>query len=228
MTWEEIDEVRADMSEANDNAIAEHLREREEERLSLYHTEVLCSARYASRLLIEVVRSEGLTFPGIVSGFTPPQSWPHGRRVEGWTKPAPLGLMFKTHGSLRSTRDASFERRICNGGTVLRPPSHPRGAFGVWIAGDTLDACIDLGQARLVLEGSRCRLRLPPGIPHTLAGAMPGRTIDRMLSHPLFDGKGFVVSRVSLPPDADYATLSFACDLERIDMFSGPARGLGA
>lgn len=209
---------RDELAEANDAAVADFLRRCEYDRTVLYQTHLRCSVRFASPILLSLAAAEGISPAEIVREMLPPPEWPRRSPMDwGSSKRRMIASTVKGYPG-GEFLDRTFARRLAYGGYVVRLPAHPAGRFGVWAAGDTLDACVDLGPTRLLVAGSEARLRLPSGVPETLALAMVGRSVDRLVSHPLFDGRGYVVRRLLQVPSEMTQILVFGCGLEAIDL----------
>lgn len=215
---------RAELAAEIEAAIDEFAERVEEERRSLYRTHLRCSVRFASPLLLDLLETEGVSAGDLVDTMQPPPGWPAGMGASQW-RPSSRGILARV---LKSTRPGlrAPDRRLADclayGGALVRAPSHPAGGFGVWTSADMMHAWIDLGGARLAIGGGEGHIALPQ-LPETLALGMPGRDLDRLLTHPLIDGRGYFVRRVRNDPDGA-PVLVFGCGVEPIDLVASGGR----
>ena len=202
----------------NELDVADFIERAEEERRSLYRDHLRCTVRYASPLLLDILRVEGVSAVGLVDVMEPPPGWPEATSTPPWGPSVRrvLPRVFKTHRLGQRSADQRLARCFGYGGAMLRPPSDPLGGFGVWTSADMMHAWIDLGQARLAIGGGEGHLSIP-NLPKTIALGMPGRDIDRLVTHPLLDRRGYVVRRVR--EGLNGATiLVFGCGVQPVDL----------
>ena len=211
------DALRADLS----MDIVDFLVRLDEERVALYRRLIACTVTRTSSLLLGFARAEGIDIADFLGMIMPPPDWPSAqasvprrRSNEVLLRDDHKGFMF---GGAR--RDRAFHRRMGTGGIVVRPPSDPRGRFGLRVAGTAVEACFDLGPLRLVVGAGTARMRLPPAMPETLLTSCVGRTIDRLVGHPLFDGRDMVIGRVDFAASpSGCAVVTFRDEVAAIDL----------
>jgi hypothetical protein len=62
---------------------------------------------------------------------------------------------------------------------------------------------------------------VPVGIPDTLLGACVGRTVDRIVSHPLFDGGDLLIQRLGYAsPTSASPVITFRDEVAELDLRS--------
>jgi hypothetical protein len=201
--------------------IHQFLLRTEEQRYALHQDFIRCVVRRTSPILVDFARAQGLDLGHCMELIQPPEHWPS--RLDTPTSPISRHALLrddrKGYSFSGSHQDDAFRSRFRRAGAVLRLPSHPDGRFGVRASGNALEACFDLGPVRLVLDGcGRGWMRLPPGIPETLLDACVGRTVDRVVSHPLFDDRDLLIRRVGYASMVSAApVITFRDDITDID-----------
>ena len=202
----------------NDDAIEAFVERTEAERRALYRAHLRCTVRFASPLLLDLLAAEELALDALVACMEPPPGWA-GQLGVLPVRPVIRRLLPRVHKAFRPgarSPDQRFARCLAHGGVVVRPPSHPAGGFGIWTSADMVHAWIDMGEARLAIGGGEAHLWLPQ-LPDTIASAMPGRDLDRLVTHPLIDRRGYYVRRTRFDPDGS-PVLVIGCGVEPIDL----------
>ena len=79
-------------------------------------------------------------------------------------------------------------------GVIERWPDDPLGRLGIRLRSGCLDAEISIGEHVLWTSGPTAHLILNATLPATIAMAMPGRTVEQIVSHPLLAGAYEVIA----------------------------------
>lgn len=170
-----------------------------ERRRLLYRDYVGATVTKITPLLLRWCGLEGLDLDELVDRLGPDRPWTPwlcGPRPTDPAKPV------KGKASLRKpTRgEVAFHdlQHFAYSGVILRPKSKPRG-FGIRVLQDCLEMAAFLGNARLRTFGVEGAVTLPGELPATVAAALPGQPLDRLVQHPLLEGAGCVATRVDEP-----------------------------
>ena len=210
--------LRDALRAANEADVGAFIERVEAERVSLYRTHLRCTVRFVSPLLLDLLAAENVSPGVLIDAMQPPPMWPQasGARPGGPSVRRLMPRVLKSNSLGLRSADQRLARCLAYGGVLLRKPSHSAGVFGVWTSADMLHACIELGAARLAIGGGEGHLSIP-NLPETLALGMPGRDLDRLVTHPLIDRRGYHVRRVSTAPDGS-PLLVFGCGVQPIDL----------
>lgn len=118
--------------------------------------------------------------------------------------PRPLGTMpgskswYPPTGMTAGERAYAALQRFAFSGTVLERRSR-RDLFGMRVRHGCLEVGAVLSGTRLRTYGSAGEIVVPGELPSTLVSALPGRTLDQLVQHPLLDGAGCIVFEVGEP-----------------------------
>lgn len=189
---------RAEDAAEIDYQIRDFIIRTENERNELYQDMIRCTVSRTSPLLLDVIGDQEIDLDECISLMVPPTGWPVRVNPQPWSLAKEPLLRDSQRGrAFGSTKeDLAFYTRFKHGGAVVRPPSHPDGRFGVRVSGSSLEACFDLGTARLVVGAGNARMRLPEGIPETVLAAAVGRRVNAVVGHRLFDDRDYVIERL--------------------------------
>ena len=217
-------DVLATLNEAD---IADFAARVENERRRLYRTHLRCTVRNASPLLVDLLAAEGVAPSCLIDVMQPPPSWP----AASWASsrgPSTRRLMPNAPRSTTLGARAADERLLrlfAYGGVLLRLPSDRAGGCGVWTSAGMMHGWIDFGRIRMVIDGGEAHLSIA-SLPETVALAMPGRDLDRLVSHPLIDGRGYSVRRVCADGRGT-SVLVVKCGVQPLDL-TRPVRNIDA
>ncbi|RXD04861.1 hypothetical protein EQZ23_06885 [Sphingomonas sp. UV9] len=213
---------------AIDGRIAEFIERVEAERTHLFLQHLHATVRRASPLLLGLAAMEGISIAAAVSQARPPESWP---RTPLYDFP-PNRLRVSQlrpirRGSTNLHEERRFRRAFCDPGVIIRPVDDPLGGFAVRPFSGMLAFTAAIGPCLLSAFGTTATLTLREPLPETLAIAMPGRPLRKLIDHPLFTEYPCRVLRVDSDAQAGSSILSFRVPLVRFELprFEG---GLGA
>lgn len=165
----------------------------------------------ASPLLLAVASAEGLALADLVYDFPPHSNW-----LGSWPGVPPAAN--RGHQTaVKGRHDAMFLQRHGRDGRILRLPSDPAGRFAITRAGGCLGVTIDVGPCVLKTIGSLGYLSLSLRLPEVVAAAVVDGPLDhwttgpldRLIGHPLFDGRGYVVEGVRSPHGKAHDVVEF-------------------
>lgn len=177
--------------------IADFLVRTETERVRLFRKHLEATVTRVSPLLPALAATEGLSLAGAVKLILPPEDWPWRPLFE-----FPPGLARRAQhykvgpGSSAGAEIARFRRAFAKPGLILRDAGHERGRFAIRPVGAVLGFTAALGPCLLTAFGTSALLKLPYELPETLSLALPGRPLEQLIQHPIFEGRGYFVSRV--------------------------------
>lgn len=165
----------------------------EEERLRLFRLHLQLTVSRVSPLAVDLLAYAGTSLAEASAGLVPPPTWPRallkahddGFDADPWS------------GGRRSvTVNGSSLRRAIRL-AMLNPPRRPIGTVGndlsLMAVGDRIEVTAALAGCRLQTYGGMASLLLAQTLPETIVAAAPGRPIDALIAHPVFDGRGYPV-----------------------------------
>lgn len=83
--------------------------------------------------------------------------------------------------------------RVDRSGVEMRGPGDPKGGLYFIPRRDVLETVALIGRSTLSTDGPRAFLSVAGAIPQSVLAAMPGMEIDRIVSHPVLNGRGYLV-----------------------------------
>jgi len=200
--------------EAFDGKIAEFIGRVERERNDLFQQHLHATVRRASPLLLGLAAMEGISIAAAVSQCRPPETWP---RMPLYDFPPNRLRVSQLRpirtGSTNLHEERRFRRAFCDPGVIIRPVDDPRGRFAVRPFSGMLAFTAAIGPCLLSAFGGTATLKLREPLPETLAIAMPGRPLRKLIDHPLFSEHPCRVLRVDTDAQAGPSILSFRVPL---------------
>lgn len=193
----------------------------EAERLRLYRALLQGTVLRVSPLTLDLIAQAGSSVAVVAEALPVPGEWP-------WT---PLryrtasALLRSPKGFGPSNHGPSRFHKLATAGVMLRDRHHPLGELGFWTSRTALEAVACPGGCVLQTDGYRARLHLPSPMPDTLLAALPGRPLEQLVSHPVLDGRGYVVERISEGEHGDGPVVGFATGLLPLELPWAEARG---
>lgn len=217
--------VEADAPQQVAFEIADFLVRTETERVELFHRHLQATVRNVSPLLLDLATLQGVRLAGAVGAMRPPQDWPWRPlddvppvRRSRWSHYQP------NFGKGSAAR--RFERHFASPGVVIRGVGDPAGALAIRPVGKVLGFSAEVGACVLTAFASTAQLRLPAPLPETLAMAMPGCRLDRIVDHAIITGRDYTVRRVIVDTHDGLPVIAFSARL--VPMAFPWARAAGA
>lgn len=170
--------------------IRDFMESSDRERLRLFRLYLQMTVTRVSPIVVDLAAFVGSDFATIAEDLAPPRSWPELLVVRG-------------SADVRSGDASSGLPRMRLASSVLnaaslrsRRPSGRRAAnASLLVAAGTIDTRLVARGCAIRTRGEVADILLPTAVPDTVVAALPGRPIDVLLSHPLLDGRGYVVKR---------------------------------
>lgn len=171
-----------------------------EEEAAAFRAYVGEAVTTVSPLLVRLCELEGHDLDALVAKLAPLGAWPPWlcgwRPGEKWQRRI-VGAVLATPSP---TETAAWRfQELVHGGCVVQDLLHPGIPFGVRVLNRGLEMAAMLGEHRIRTHGREGSMTLKAELPRTVAIAMPGRPLDVLVSHPLLDGAGCLVTEVSEP-----------------------------
>lgn len=210
----DITGVEADAPQKVAFEIADFLVRTETERVELFRRHLQATVRKVSPLLLDLAILQGVRLAGAVWAMRPPQDWPW-RPLDD----VPPGLVRRlrlTHYQPNFSKGSvarRFERHFASPGVVIRGVGDPAGALAIRPIGKVLGFSAEVGACVLTAFTSTAQLRLPTPLPETLAMAMPGCRLDRIVDHAIIAGRDYTVRRVILDTHDGLPVIFFSARL---------------
>jgi len=157
--------------------------------LRVFRERLVTTVRFVSPVLVDLAALEGLTLDGVVKLLRPGRAAAPGRLVR-------RSQLAWWHAAHYGHRPNDVDWRFGVNGRVLRHRHDPRGVLAVRAAGDTIDVAVGIGGACLETSGRTATLWLPEPLPAMVLSACVGMQLDAIADHPLFNGRGYVVTDV--------------------------------
>lgn len=179
-------------------------------RLALFREHLRATVEFVSPLAVDALAAEGLSVDEVVEGFIPPRDWPEvPLRLHDTFRPAGFDF-FGASSSRPKAVGRRFEMRHRSGaGIVVRGASDDDGGLGIRVSGDGIEVAILTSEYLLTTSAGKGRLQIAGGLPMTIGGAMTGRSVGEVVSHPLLDGRSYPVRRVTQSFGAGSALIVF-------------------
>lgn len=190
---ESAPEVRADHEalEAVKREMHLHVVAERRRLLRLYRLQLQATISRVSPLVLDLAASAGIAMDAVAQGLRVPPGW----RPTVWTTaPLPSSGPRDKHGGFIARGSRMFAR---SGAAIARGPTHPSGLLGFYPGDQALEVVAALGDAVLSTDGCIAHLWLPDRLPEVLLSAVTGRSIDEVASHPVLDGRGYVITDVA-------------------------------
>lgn len=172
--------------------------EAEAARLRLYRDFLAATVTGVAPVLLDLCRAGGLDLDGLAWGMAPGDAWPtwfcgtRPRLAHYWTK-GRAGWHLALGGK---TAISEERRRFTDSALSLRTWDDPEGPFAIRAVEGCVDVGVGLGRAVVRTRGSRCKIALAASLPECVCIALPGRDVAAAVSHPLLEGRGYVVTDV--------------------------------
>ncbi len=150
------------------------------EQLALFRRHLAPSIRIASPVIRALCQTD-LNLSSALNWMQPPVARP---KPKPWWPAPPLD-------GGRAGPDEhprAFRLRHRTLGVIERWPTDPRGRLGIRLRSGCLDAEVSIGASVLWTAGPIAHLLLADSVPATVAAAMPGRSVEALVSHPLLAG----------------------------------------
>ncbi|QQV77918.1 hypothetical protein H5J25_03985 [Sphingomonas aliaeris] len=170
-------------------------------RQALFRRNIELNVRSATPLLDIVAKATGLELSDVACDIRPPPGWPI-RSLQG----AGLATLESVDRQFSFTPKAIL-RRHRKAGLIVRWDPANKDVIGVRIVGNSIEMTVVAGPLQLDTLDGRARLRVPWGIPATLAAAMPGRPVSQIVEHPWLQTTSWPV--VAVIDDGGATVLTF-------------------
>jgi hypothetical protein len=194
--------------------IADFLVATEMERLRLFRLHLASTVVRVSPLLPDLAAMQGISIVDAAALMHPPRDWPWRPLTDAPSSlPWQLRQSWARSGGKDRSEAARFRRSFANPGVVIREADNPLGRFAIRPVGGVLGFTAGIGPCLLSAFGPTALLKLPHALPETLSIALPGRTLDGIIDHPLFRGGNYIVSRVVPDLSDDLPVLMFRARL---------------
>lgn len=155
--------------------------------LALFRERLLATVEFVSPVLVDALAAEAVPLDGVAMRL---RSGRAAADSPGRSGGASVRWLTRTH-RFRRDRDLldfTYEGRI------LRPVGHPGGALAVRARHCFIDVAVSVGDGLLKTSGAEAELWLPRKFPDIILNRLPGERLDRVVGHPLFHGRGYVVT----------------------------------
>lgn len=179
-------------------------------RFDLFTEQLHEIVRYVSPLASDALAAEGLSIEEVMKGFLPPRDWPEvPLRLHDTFRPVGFDF-FGASSSRPGCVNRRFEKRHRSGaGCVIRGAGEVGGGLGIRLSGDGIEVAILSPDYLLTTSAGKGRLQVRRKIPMTIGGAVLGRPVGDLASHPLLDGRGYPVRRVTQSFGANSSLIVF-------------------
>lgn len=212
-------------------AIEEYLSRTDSEREDLFRLYLNANVTLVTPLLLDLAALEGIALSKALSHVRPPRGWPQRPLLHRASKPfrhnpkslRPPGPSWSAIQAWAEAR--SFRRTFIQPGVIIRDFIDPKGRFGIRPVGGMLGFTADIGECLLTAFGPTAELRLNDSFAETIMTSMVGRTLDQVVEHPIFMGKGYRILSVEADSFDGATTISFSADLVPLTIpFQKPRR----
>lgn len=119
-------------------------------------------------------------------------------------------------------KDVFFADRHAELGVVVRLPSDPKRRLGLKVVDDRLELELGINEHVLTTSGTTARLRLKLRLPETLVSGWGGRTMDGIVDHPLWNGRGYPVTAIEQDRGGTTCTIVFETGLRAFELVLDP------
>lgn len=166
---------------------------------AIFRDYVGSTVRSVSPLVVSACRIEGLDLDAVVGSIRHDGAWrawlggPLRKGADPWS------AALDQH-PLDRLREFSTLRRFQRCAAIVREEGEGGGALGFRLGASSVEIGMCTARMALTTSDGTASLTLLQPVPETIRLGIRGRLLDEVVDHPLFDGRGYRISRVVTPP----------------------------